>query len=76
MNNRKLKKQLNFETMLSNYCILEDFGFKNLECGLLSAGIKVDKKLIRQIVKDYNKTLKFFNNKPNQLSKCLKNLGI
>ena len=76
MNNRQLKKQLNFETMLSNYCIFADFGFKNLVCGLLSAGIKVDKKLIRQIVNDYKKTLKFFNNKPNQLSKCLKNLGI
>ena len=76
MNNRKLKKQINFETMLSNYCILADFGFKNLECCLLSAGIKVDKKLIRQIVNDYNKTLKFFYNKPKQLNKCLKNLGI
>lgn len=76
MNNRQLKKQLDFDRMLSNYCIIEDFGFKNLECGLLSAGIKVDKKLIRQIVNDYKKTLKFFNNKSKQLSKCLKNLGI
>lgn len=76
MNNRQLKKQLNFDRMLSNYCIIEDFGFKNLDCNLLSAGIKVNKKVIRQIVKDYNKILKFFNNKPNQLSKCLKNLGI
>lgn len=76
MNNRQFKKQLNFETMLSNYCIFADFGRENLVCGLLSAGIKVDKKLIRQILKDYNKTLKFFYNKPKQLSKCLKNLGI